>query len=620
MSRYLKLVNVLMGAWVLALTPVCSVAQVDVLTQHNDNSRTGVNLRETSLTPANVNKSQFGMLFKRTVDDQLYTQPLVVTGVAVGGGTRDLVYVTTVNNSVYAFDANDSEASLPLWHVNFGTPANVNSTDFGCLDMNGQMGIVGTPVIDKERGVLYVVALTRAGALTGPLSGFTQRLHALDLATGADLPESPITIHAQDFNALMQNQRPALMLANGMVYVGYASHCDKEPYHGFLMAYDAKTLQQVSVLNTSPTGTEASIWQSGQGPAADEEGNVYVVTGNGSWDGVQNFSESFLKLTPRLKLLDWFTPTNHLALDKRDQDLDSSGATLIPGTHLVLGGGKEGVLYTLDTRNLGHLGDEHAIQHFKATASHLHSIVFWQSAKSGNLLYVWGQRDKAKVYKFEGDKLGETPWMMRDLPNQGHPGAMLSLSANGNRDGILWAAIHATGDSWHESRPGILHAYDADDIRHELWNSLEMPARDDCGEYSKMAPPTIANGQVYLASFGSENVGTGQFCVYGLLPTQSGTKLPPPTGAKASVVEGRLTLTWNRVAGARIYRVVRTSTLEPQDKTIATGLTMADFTEPAPQRGESASYRIVAVGVDGSSAPSDAVTVTSPKMKPMDHH
>ncbi len=152
-------------------------------------------------------------------------------------------------------------------------------------------------------------------------------------------------------------------------------------------------LALVSVLNTSPTGSEASIWQSGQGPAADAEGNVYVVTGNGSWDGVRNFSESFLKLTPRLKLLDWFTPTNHFTLDKRDTDLDSSGATLIPGTHLVLGGGKEGVLYTLDTRNLGHLGDEHAVQHFQATVSHLHSLVYWQSAKAGDLLYVWGQKD-----------------------------------------------------------------------------------------------------------------------------------------------------------------------------------------------------------------------------------
>lgn len=601
-----------------AITCACAHAQVDVLTQHNDNFRTGVNLRETLLTPANVNQTQFGMLFKRVLDDQLYTQPLVVTGVTVGGGVRDVVYVTTVNNSVYAFDANDAEASVPLWHVNFGTPANVHSTDFGCLDINGQMGIIGTPVIDKARGVLYVVALTRAGTTSGPRTGFIQRLHALDLATGADLPESPVTISAPDFNALMQNQRPALMLANDMVYVGYASHCDKEPYHGFLMAYDAKTLAEVSVLNTSPTGSEASIWQSGQGPAADEEGNVYVVTGNGSWDGIRNFSESFMKLTPRLKLIDWFTPTNHFLLDEKDIDLDSSGATLIPGTHLVLGGGKEGVLYTLDTRNLGHLGDEHALQHFHATMSHLHSLVYWESAKAGNLLYVWGQRDKAKVYKLDGDKLGETPLMMRDVPNQGHPGAMLSLAANGNKDGILWAAIHATGDSWHESRPGILHAYDADDIRHELWNSLENPARDDCGEYSKMAPPTIANGKVYLASFGSENVGTGQFCVYGQLPAQNGIRLAAPDGVKATILKGSLTLNWNPVEGALFYRVMRTSTLEPDAKTIAVGLTTATFIEPAPQRGESAVYTVVAVGRNGASAASQAARYTSPKPKPME--
>jgi hypothetical protein len=596
-----------------------SHAQVDVLTQHNDYARTGANLLEATLTPGNVNKAQFGMLFKRVLDDQLYTQPLVATDIQIGDGTRDVVYVTTVNNSVYAFDANDSQAILPIWHVNFGMPADVHSADFGCLDINGKMGIIGTPVIDKVHGILYVVALTRAGALAGPGTAFIQRLHALDLVTGADMPGSPVEISAPAFDALMQNQRPALMLANGMVYVGYASHCDKDPYHGFLMAYDTKTLAQVSVLNTSPTGSEASIWQSGQAPAVDAEGNIYVVTGNGSWDGVTNFSESFMKLTPKLKLLDWFTPTNHFALDKADADLDSSGATLIPGTHLVLGGGKEGVLYTLDTQNLGHLGDEHALQHFKATASHLHSLVYWRSAKNGDLLYVWGQRDKAKVYKFQGNRLTETPWMMRDVPNEGHPGAMLSLSANGNQDGILWAAIHATGDSWHESRPGVLHAYEADNIRHELWNSLEIPNRDDCGEYSKMAPPTVANGRVYLASFGSDNVGTGQFCVYGLLPTKNGPELAAPSAVASSVVDKRLVLTWAAVPGARVYRVFRKSTLEPESKMIATGLTTPAYSEPEPERGESMSYTVVAVAADGrAGAMSSAATINSPKPKKME--
>ncbi len=587
-----------------------AMAQVDVLTQHNDNARTGANLHETVLTPANVNKAHFGMLFKRVVDDQVYSQPLLVTNLSVNGGTHDVVYVTTVNNSVYAFDANDADSSAPLWHVNFGTPANLHDANFGCTDINGQMGIIGTPVIDKAKGVLYVVALTKVG------DTFMQRLHELDLATGADLPQSPATIQAADFNPLMQNQRPALALANGMIYIGYASHCDRQPYHGFLMAYDAQTLQRKAVFNTSPTGSEASIWQSGQAPAVDNDGNVYVVTGNGSWDGVNNFSESFLKFTPDLKLLDWFTPTNHFKLDSTDMDLNSSGATLIPGTHLVLGGGKQGVMYLLDTRNFGHLGDEHAQQHFQATASHLHSLVYWDSAEQGPMLYVWGQRDKTKVYKFQGDKLIETPATMRDTPNEGHPGAMLSLSANGNRDGILWAAIHATGDSWDESRPGILHAFDANDIRRELWNSLEIPARDDCGEYSKMAPPTIANGKVYLPSFGNQNVGTGQFCVYGLLPDPAAPKLAAPFAAKAEVQNRKVILTWSPVPEARIYRVQRINAEQPQSKTIALGLTTATFTDPAPKPGESAQYTIFAVNANGVSVASDPVKVTAPTGKP----
>ena len=589
------------------VTPVA--AQVDVLTNHNDNLRTGANIKERVLTPANVNRAQFGMLFKRVLDDQLYTQPLVATGISIGGGTHDVVYVTTVNNSVYAFDANDAEATQPLWHVNFGTPANLHSANFGCLDMNGQMGIVGTPVIDKARGALYVVALTRAGG------GFTQRLHALDLATGADLPESPVVIKAPQFDPLLQNQRPALLLANDRVYVAYSSHCDKGPYHGFILAYDARSLAQVSVFNTTPVGSEASIWQSGQGPSADEQGNVYVVTGNGTWDGVRDFSESFLKLSPSLQLLDWFTPTNHRELDAKDGDLNSSGPSLIPGTHLVIGGGKEGILYSLDTRHLGHLGDEHAVQHFKATASHIHSLVYWASATQGPLLYVWGQRDKARVYRIDGEKIVETPLVTRDIANMGHPGAMLSLSADGSRNGILWAAIHATGDSWHESRPGILHAYDADDIRHELWNSLEVPARDDCGEYSKMAPPTIANGKVYLASFGTENIGTGQFCVYGLLPVAGAAAPAPPSSLNASIVNGSVVVTWNAGTDMLSYRVSRSTGLDPTARVIAAGLVTSRFSEPAPERGESVTYRVVAVGRNGASSASEGVTISVPKTR-----
>jgi hypothetical protein len=574
-------------------------AQIDVLTNHNDNARTGANLHETMLTPANVNRQHFGMLFKRMVDDQVYSQPLVVTSLKIDGGTHDVVYITTVNNSVYAFDANDATATKPLWHVNFGTPANLNSADFGCLDINGNMGIIGTPVINAEKTTLYVVALTKSG------DHYEQRLHALDLTTGADLPNSPVTIAAPGFDPLMQNQRPALFLNQGNIYIGYASHCDKEPYHGFLLSYDATTLKQSAVFNTSPGGEGSSIWQSGQAPAVDDAGNIYLVTGNGSWNGTTQWSESFLKLDPKLNVLDWFTPTNHFDLDKTDDDLDSSGATLVPGkepgTQLVLGGGKRGVMYVLDTSHFGHLGDEHAVQHFQATGSHLHSIVYWRSAKDGELLYIWGQRDKARVYKLTEGKIDPTPVQSRSERNEGHPGAMLSLSANGDKDGILWAAIHATGDSWHESRPGILHAYRADDITQELWNSLQNTARDNCNNYSKMAPPSIANGKVYLSSFGTQNIGTGQMCVYGLLP--SGKPPAAPRSVHTAVNGTFVALTWEAVPGATSYSVQRGQVV------VASGLTQPDFTQPAAFKG-TVEYTVTAQNTNGQSVRSTPAKVT----------
>ena len=573
-------------------------AQVDVLTHHNNRERTGTNLHETILTLANVNAEKFGMLFKRAVDDQLYAQPLLVTNVKIAGGWHDVVYVTTVNNSVYAFDANDPSATTPFWHINFGTPANLNDADFGCTDINGSMGIIGTPVIDEKKTTLYVVALTKAGGK------FNQRLHALDLATGADLQHSPVTITAPGFDPLLQNQRPALFLSGGNVLIGYASHCDKDPYHGFLMSYDAGSLAQKGVFNTSPGGSEASIWQSGQAPAVDDKGNIYFITGNGSWNGTTQFSESFIKLDPQLHLLDWFTPTNHFQLDKDDNDLNSSGAVLIPGTHLVIGGGKEGVLYVINTEHFGHLGDERAVQHFQATSSHLHSMVYWKSAKNGNVLYLWGQRDRVRAYHFNGSTFDETPFMIRPDKNDGHPGAMLSLTANGDKDGILWAAIHATGDSWNESRPGILHAYDADDIDHELWNSLENPTRDDCNNYSKMSPPTVANGKVYLASFGTANVGTGQLCVYGLLP--NGPAPDAPADVHASIQGRFVAITWSPAAQAGTYTVE--SLQGGTTHIVASGLTRPEFTEPAANLGTK-KYTVRSVNANGESAPSAIAAV-----------
>jgi len=582
-----------------------SLARVDVLTQHNDLGRTGANLNEVTLTPANVNQNRFGLLIKHVVDDQVYGQPLVVTDVKIGGGTHDVVYVTTVNNSVYAFDANDAGNTAPFWHVNFGTPADVNDANFGCTDINGNMGIIGSPVIDKSPGVLFVVALTRIQ------DHFVQRLHALDITTGVDLPGSPVVIEAPEFDPLMQNQRDALALANGQVYIGYSSHCDKEPYHGFLFAYDARSLEQTAVFNTTPTGEEGSIWQSGQAPAVDDRGNLYVVTGNGSWDGIHNFGESFLKLDPQLHLLDWFTPTNHVYLDSVDADLNSSGATLVPRTHEVIDGGKQGVLYVVNTEHMGHLGDEHAIEHFQATGTHLHSVVFWESANAGRMLYMWGQRDHLRAYRFDGEKFDPATLSMRPEANQGHPGAMLSLSANGNRDGILWAAIHAIGDSWHESQPGILHAYDANNIMHELWNSLDNPQRDDCGNYSKMAPPTIVNGKVYLASFGTHNTGSGQLCIYGLLA--GGSHPEVPADLRASAANGRVSLTWNPVVVATTYELEKSTNDGRSFETIAAGLTTPKFEDASVAQGKEYAYRVRAANSNGVSGASNAASVTFPR-------
>lgn len=576
--------------------------QVSVLTQHNDNARTGANLNETILRPASVDVKHFGMLFKHAVDDQIYGQPLYVADVNIAGGTHDVVYVTTVNNSVYAFDANEGAVSKPFWHVNFGAPASLADGKFGCLDMNGNAGIVGTPVIDAASQTLYVVALTRVR------SGYVQRLHALDLATGADLSNSPVTIAAAGFDALKENQRPGLLLSNGVIYIAYSSHCDKKPYHGFVISYDAKSLQQLAVFNTSPTGMAASIWQSGQGPAADPDGNIYFVTGNGSWDGVQNFSESFMKLDAKLNLLDWFTPTNHLALDSKDDDMNSSGPMLVPGTDLVMDGGKGGVLYLVNGKHMGHLGDENAVQSFPVSTSHIHSIAYWKSAQNGPMIYMWGQKDQLRVYKFKGGKLETTPFIILPEVNGGHPGAMVSISANGNKDGILWTALQASGDAWHESRPGILRAYDADDVHRELWNSLQNATRDDCNNYSKMAPPTIANGKVYLASFGTENIGAGQVCVYGLMPNGDAPAAPTNLTAKAGDTE--VALTWTPSQGARTYKVKRALGQGGSFSTITSGLTSPVFTDSATSNNKAYIYVVGAVNSNGESTDSAPASAT----------
>lgn len=487
------------------------LGSVGVYTQHNDNARTGANLAETTLTPSTVNVRRFGLLFRQVVDDQVFAQPLYVPGLSIGGGRHNVVIVASAANTVYAFDAD--RAAPPYWKVNLGPAGSVQQHPFWCHDILGAMGIIGTPVIDPGAGTLFVVALTHED------DAFVQRLHALDIATGAERPASPAVITADGFDPIFENQRPALLLSRGSVYVGYSSHCDVEPYHGYLFRFDPLTLRRTGVLNLSPGANGNSIWQSGQGPAADGNGTIYFVTSNGTWDGLNNFSDSFLKVSADLRVLDWFTPTNHEELDKLDADLNSSGAMLIPGTRSVMGAGKQGILYMIDADHLGHLGDEHAIQRFPAAKGEINvGAVYWRSEARGGLVYLWGQDDALRVFAFNNGRFDPAP-LAAGRATSAYPGGILSLSAHGGRDGILWAnaALAAHGND-HINGPGVLRAFDADDVTRELWNSDLDPDRDTPGRVSKNAPPTVVNGKVYLATFGAMPVGTGSLCVYGLLP------------------------------------------------------------------------------------------------------
>jgi hypothetical protein len=495
-----------------------AVAHVSVLTHHNDNARTGANLAETVLTPARV-KQGFGMLFELPVDDQIYAQPLYAASVAIPGkGTRDVLYVATVNNSLYAFDA--VAGGAPLWHRSLngtGRAAARNDLNASCACTSGKMGIMGTPVIDPAAGTLYVVARTIEG------SSAVQRLHAVSITTGADRAGSPVMIQASVpgtgdgsdghghvvFDAKMHNQRPALLLSGGSLTVAWSSQCDKRPYHGWVMAFDASTLRQTGVWNDTPNGSQGGIWQSGGGTIADGKGFVYVGTGNGTWDGKTDFGESLVKLhASTLALADWFTPSDFANMNQTDSDFASSGTILIPGTTHLATGTKTGHLFVTDSASLGHMvkGDTQIPQSLvvdltKSGTNHVHGgPVYWKSA-AGAFLYVWPENDFLRAYPVNSGKLAANASSHSpEKPSPGMPGGILSLSANGTTGGIVWATHPTDGDAVHATRHGALRAYDATNVSTELWNS-EAKAADDLGEFAKFTPPTVANGRVYVATF-----------------------------------------------------------------------------------------------------------------------
>lgn len=505
-----------------------------VFTSHNDVARTGANLNETRLNAANVNSRQFGKLFSRAVDGQVYAQPLYVSQLRFADqSVRNVVFVATEHNSVYAFDADDATAIDPLWQVNLGTP--VLSTDISPTyrDMMPEIGITGTPVIDPNSQTIYVVAKTKEMAD----ESYHQQLHALDLLTGEEKPSSPVEITASvpgtgvgsvdgtlAFDPLYHLNRPGLLLLNGVIYVAFGSHANRGPHHGWLMAYNVNTLQQVAVFNTTPDSEGGSIWQSGQGLVADGNGNIYLTTGNGPFnlqDGHHDYGDCALKFSTRngLSLVDYFTPHNTDVLNQFDIDLGAGGPVLLPGINRLVFAGKDTVLRVLDTEKLGGFDPQtdQIVQQFQPSPNRFFSApVYWESPVYGKVIYYWASGDTLKVFKLINGKLQEFEAAHSSAMTE--PGisnaAPMSLSANGSKagTGILWATGSLAGDANRNTVPGILRAFDASDITRELWNSEQIADRDSVGNFAKFCPPTVANGKVYVPTF------SGQLQVYGLLP------------------------------------------------------------------------------------------------------
>ena len=490
-------------------------------------------MNERSLTPSNVNAGTFGKLFAFAVDGDLYAQPLFLPGLQIPRkGRHDVLFVATEHDSVYAFDAAGNPRA-PLWKVSFTdasrqvTPVPAEAVQ--CPFINPDVGITSTPVIDRQTGTLYVLARTAEVDSHGTLR-FWQRLHALDVLTGREKLGGPVVIRASvtrpalfgltsssvDFGALRENPRAALTLANGKVYLTFASSCDVGPYHGWIIAYDSHSLAQTGVFNTSPDADESGIWQSDTGPAVDEAGNFFVSTGNGVFDaasGGHDFGDSLLKIAPSrtgLSVADYFTPSEQAHLNATDGDLGSGGPLLIPeqlGSHVRLAviGGKGGVIYVVNRDHLGKFvsgNNPHAIQTIKVGGGIMGAPAYW----NGHLFY-FPSNDVLKDFAVHGKSLSSEP--VRKGPDEiVDPGATPSVSANGTQNGIVWV-VRTKG--WNsEDRPAVLFAYEANNIANHIYDSEQNPARDRPGIARRFVTPVVANGRVYFGA-------AGEVEVYGLL-------------------------------------------------------------------------------------------------------
>lgn len=607
---------------------------VNVLTWHNDLTRQGLNSAEEELTPANVNTSTFGKLFSYDVEGQVYAQPLYVSNLAIPDqGTHNVVFVATQHNDVYAFDADDNGGANAgqLWHVNLGPSAAMPNEYFGNRygpyhDINPEVGITSTPVIDLATGTMYIDAFTHD---VPNENVYSHHVWALDIATG-EQKMSPVLVAASvqgdgagsvggtiTFTATQQLQRPALTLLNDTLYVAYSGYADTDPYNGWVLGFNASNLQLESVLNTTPSaGTdsfegEGGIWQTGNGLSSDGT-RLYVITGNGDFDAsVGDFGDSFLEITPDsstqpankngygLSITDYFTPFNEQALADADADLGSGGSMILPDQagahpHLLIGSGKQGAIYVIDRDNMGQFnsGFDDVVQ----TVS-IGNGTFSSPAYFDNKIYVHARGDVLKAYSVTDGVLSAAP-IAQSSTSYGYPGATPSVSSNGTANGIVWDVQYSTSHA-------VLRAYNPTTLA-ELYNSDQNTARDQLGAGVKFITPIIADGHVFVGADGDLNV-------FGLIEPPTTAPNAPSDLVATALGPSRVQLSWvdnaDNEAGFKIER----STDDENFSQIALASAGSNsFVDSTASASTTYYYRIRATNIIGDSDYTPSASVTTP--------
>jgi hypothetical protein len=514
-----------------ATGPTSASSNVDVITYHYDNLRTGQNTSETTLTTTNVTQAQFGKLGSFTVDGNVDAQPLYLSNVAIPNkGTKNVLYVVTEHDTVFAFDADSvsGTTSTLLWSTSVLASGETSSDDRGCGQVTPEIGITSTPVIDRTRNAIYLVAVSKTSS-----GNYIHRIHALNLTTGAELFGGPTVVTATYpgsganssngnvvFDPAQYNERPGLLQIGGTIYTTWGSHCDDGPYTSWVMSYSADTLQQTSVLDLVPNGNEGGIWMAGAAPAADASGNIYFIIGNGDFGTTLNASgfpangncgNCFAKVssTVPLTLLDYFTPLNTVSESNSDTDFGSGGPVLLPdvvdstGTtrHLAVGSGKDANIYVVDRDNMGKFNASQD-NNYQQISGQLAGGVWAKPSYFNGTVYYGAVGDSIKAFPVTSALLATTP-ASQSSHQFGYPGATPSISANGTSNGIVWVV--------ENGGTAVLHAYDATNLATELYNSNQAANGRDNFPGNKFITAIVTNGKVYVGS-------TGNVTAFGLLP------------------------------------------------------------------------------------------------------